>query len=215
MIKQHDLVQQLLVSPLATLLRFLQMEPGFFEATDKQKTTLSKILSAEIRQYMIQVQQDLFLKELGNLFLDRTQENKLAKALVQDICHDLLGTYDFLPDDFGILALAQKKQLLEKIAVVHGAADVLLNYGWQEIELAIQTLVNNFAPELHIVIIEIPTQIPDTMRAHMRNKYRPHIVFFHLNPTLLGGLRILENGKIFDYSWSGKIQQWANQSFSL
>jgi hypothetical protein len=213
MIKSTDISYQLLAASLEPLLSLLQKEPDFFEATDKSKKILTKSLSSELSTYLLQLSKADFLHQMFALFLHNALVNKLSEVLMQDACAALLKAHDQLPDNFGSLSIAQKESFTDEIPISTGIKDLLLNYNWPELESAMHNLIAASESQLHTVIIEVPRELTNEMRQKMRNKYQPNIVFFHLNPALLGGLRVLENGKMFDYSWSSKIQQWANQSF--
>ncbi len=215
MMKTTDISSQMLAASLHPLLNLLHQNADFFDAADKKKMIVKHALSDEIGKYILGVSSDTFFKQLKALLKGSTDDNKLTEALVLDICESVFTAYDHLPDDFGSQPLVQREGLVNELPTTSSIKALMLNFTRQELESAAQNLLSELTTQLHSVIIETPRPITSALRAAMRKRYQPHTVFFHYNPSLLGGLRVLENGKMFDYSWSGKIQQWANQPFSF
>ncbi len=202
------LAQQLIASPLSALLSMLQENVSFFALSRSDRASYTDSLSQALRDYLLSGSEEDFMMDMQSLFSTKGSDNALSSALMTDLSTDLLALYDTFPEDFGLWASAKKEKHLATMAA-NNYHSVILHYSQQEVEQAVAAVLQQFAPAIDIIVVEAPRSVSAELKQQIRSHYQPNLVFFHANQNLLGGMRVLQNGKLLDYSWSGKVQQWA------
>ena len=192
-----------LTAQLRETLSFLHGKEDFFSGNEAaRKKELSKLKwPASFTAYMAETKEKDFLEDvaLALEFAEGRHPDGLKKSGMFTAFMSFLTSE--LPAHMDGTELALEKALqasLEQLFKVRTH---------QEIDNEIQTLSTKVFGAPYI-LVQMPRQAKAELKAEIRNKLsekKPHAYpVFQINRKLIGGLRILEDGQVHDYSWLGR-----------
>lgn len=185
------------------ILSLLTAEKTFFDLSQEERGEKAQQYLApfsSITHYLSTVTEKDFLQDLTGLisFLlqgKKTEKTALIEALAEVCMFDLSKMVD------GV-AFSTKTPFLEKILALFHI------YSFQEISTEAARFLEKTVGCCYIVV-QTPTVLSPEMRQEIRkNLYEQHsycFPSFALQKNLIGGMRILVNGKTTDLSWYGKV----------
>ncbi len=136
------------------------------------------------------------------------------KALTAYISHDMGVALDQLNTGFFFMSLEERsKQLSSLFSDASFLADVsislFLGSTYQEVTDHAYDAIQ-LVQDIPTIIIQTPLELNSEerkgIRLHFLEEYPLSFPAFQINPQLLGGMRILVEGKVMDDSWLSKIQ---------
>lgn len=215
MLTKSALINTLWGAQLLELTKALGDFQHFSTQSVTEKKANTKHLGPALQSYVAHVTETHLMQDMANVFAGVWQENALIEALGHYLVTEFWLKLDTLPATFGEYSVVEKEKALLHLHFSGAEKEILMHSSLQQIELQISTFLQELLPHMQQIIVEAPRWLDKKIRAEMRERYQSAILFFHINPALLGGLRIIKNGEMFDYSWLGKVQAIAKPLFSL
>jgi len=87
--------------------------------------------------------------------------------------------------------------------------DIFIQNTYQELTQKAYHLLS-VLKEPYTIVVQTPVEMDDEMRKMIRQAFndKQEYVFveFQVNPQIIGGMRVFENGKVIDHSWLAKVQ---------
>lgn len=205
MLYNDPLITTLWGDQLLAVARMLAANRDFFELSSAQRQEKVAELVTWLQPYVVSVSEGDFLADTQSLFLGETEMTGLLQALVDYYLKGFLLIIDTLPDDFGARSLADKAKSVAGLHFTPAEESVLSSYSAAQIETGAEDLFRKFAIPGGCVLVESPLPLDLATKKMIRDTYASDVVFFHVKADLLGGLRVLKNGRVQDYSWSQRI----------
>ena len=175
----------------------------FKETLSSKKKFIKEILGdypASLSGYMLSTSVSDFEKDLSNI---NNQESKIYKVCLDFSSNDL----PVLLDNWFDKHIPSDKKILNK------TKSFLLNeikeyFKYSTFKEASEYIAKSLGNNL--LIIEIPVVLDYKSKFEYRQKFlnkkdKQPFVEFVVNPNLIGGMRILENEHVYDYSWYQKV----------
>lgn len=215
MLTKSAIINTLWGAQLLALTKAISSDKHFFTQSVAEKESHAKHTEPSLQAYVAHVSEAHFFQDMVNTFAGKWHENKLVDALGQYLVTDFWSKIDTLPARFSELNGSQKVKELEHLHFSDVEKEILVQSSLQQLELQISAVLQELGPHYQQIIVETPRWLDKKMRSEIRKYYHPAVLFFHINPALLGGLRIIKGGEMFDYSWLGKVQSIAKPLFSL
>lgn len=211
MLYNDALITTLWGDQLLAIARVLATDRDFFELSASLRQEKVSHLSFWLQPYLVGVSEQNFLEDAQNIFVGSTQKTGLVQMLVDYYLHSFVLLVDELPHEFGSYSLEEKLTVVQGMSISPVEAEVLATYSLAQIELSSENLLRLFDFPGACVLVESPISIDSQMKKTIRSKYAGDVLFFHIKPNLLGGVRILKNGLVLDYSWSESINRIAKK----
>lgn len=214
------MIDKIILLCLSLLLKFLDENSDYFEGTksDKKSFITDSGLPKFLQLYLLEVKEDKFMSDLKDttLYVKNgvvSSNNSLVKSISLFLSYSLAFKIDSLPNNFDLLALDDRKKTLEEVISVKTELGQLLveyvsNSNLQVVSREIKSLANNFADNKSVII-----QSSNTLNVELKQKVREYFhnldkfcyPMFSVQPNLIGGLRILVDGKTVDSTYANMI----------
>ena len=211
MLYNDALITTLWGDQLLAMARTLAANRDFFELSASLRQEKVSHLSLWLQPYLVNASEQDFLEDAQNIFAGSTQRTGLVQVLLDYYLNDFILLVDELPDLFGSCSLEEKVKVVDGMQISPVEAEILTTYSISQIELSVENLFRRFAFPGECVLVESPMPVDSQMKKTIRRKYAGDVVFFHVKPNLLGGVRVLKNGLVLDYSWSESINRIAQK----
>ena len=211
---------------LKDIIGMLKNEESFFTFDEvKREATLEKMLPSypvSLVNYLKTVSGDDFMKDLKQA-LDvfegfHAPSSKLLEALTDYVVQDLGKALDHLDSAFFFMDYAARLKRLNELIVGSGSlkmvsVDLFANATYQEVtQMAVEAISQ--IKSIPTIVVQAPIELEASQRMAIRKeflkKYPVCFPEFHINPSIIGGMRVLIDGEVEDHSWMGKIQSLTN-----
>lgn len=218
---------------LKDIIGLLLKEKGFLEKPKSERLRLAeKYYGADypeaLKAYMASFTEEDFMLDIRIAALEGFEVQPAYKA-----CAFLNALSGFISSEFGYrldeLDLAFFfKPLPERLTVLKklfpGASDlssamidIFLQGTYQEITQMAYELLSEIK-EPYMIVIQTPVQVEAEQKKIIRQafnkKYHDVFVDFQINPPIIGGMRVFENGVVTDHSWLARVQAISQLSFT-
>ena len=214
------MIDKIILLCLSLLLKFLDENSDFFEGTksDKKSFISDSKLPTFLKMYLLEVKQDKFLSDLKDTtkYLKTSvvsSNNSFMKSVSLFLSYSLSVKIDSLPLNYDLESLDNRKVTLEKL--ISGKTDLaeilveyLSNSNLQVIFKQIQSLANKFADKKSVVVQSanvLSYDLKQNVREYFHKLDKFCYPVFSVQPKLLGGLRIIVDGKSIDSSYASMI----------
>lgn len=209
---------------LKDIIGLMLKEKGFLDASHAERMRLieahyGKHYPEALKAYMTRFEAEDFMDDVkvaiqafeiepehkGNAFLD---------AIAGFVSTDFGYLLDRLESSFFFEPLDQRRETLKHL--FPGQSD--LNYmmrdffnqnTYQELTHQACDLLSQLK-EAYTIVVQTPIEMSADRRKAIReafNKKHAYVfVEFQVNPPIIGGMRVFENGKVVDHSWLAKVQ---------
>lgn len=211
MLYNDALITTLWGDQLLAMARTLATNRDFFELSASLRQEKVSHLSLWLQPYLVSASEPDFLEDAQNIFAGSAQRTGLVQVLLDYYLNDFILLVDELPDLFGSCSLEEKVKVVDGMQISPVEAEILTTYSISQIEWSVENLFRRFAFPGECVLVESPMPIDLPMKKIIRRKYAGDVVFFHVKPNLLGGVRVLKNGLVLDCSWSESINRIAQK----
>jgi F0F1-type ATP synthase delta subunit len=204
-------------------LDFLNKHQDLFElnAKDTEVAFDRASLSAFSREYLLDIDGEQLLFDLANLtksLYSKTKpsaKNVLSAHISRFLCKLANQTAIGLDKSYAIL---DREEQISKLNAVFKAENTVMK-AYKEFVLAnsfegLISKIRNFAAhngEFVEVTIQMATDSSAADRRQMVTEFTTKygdmtLIYFQVNPKLIGGMRIFANGQLTDLSWQKKIE---------
>ncbi len=121
---------------------------------------------------------------------------------------------DKLDSSFFFEDLNKRKEILKHLFpgdsdFSYTMRDIFIQNTYQELTYKACQLLSS-VKDSYTIVVQTPIEISDEKRIMIRqffNEKRDYVfVEFKINPQIIGGMRVFENGRVIDHSWLAKIQ---------
>lgn len=211
MLTNQPLVDVLWSAQLLSVVRVLSDSRDFFELDASARTERGRALSVSLQEYLIAASEKSFLDDSAGLFSGHLGNNIFAQKLTQYLVNDFAPVLDRLPAGFGGLSSEEKVEVLKALKLSDAENQVLANFSLHQIELSIDSMLRATLLPVDSIVVETPRLLGSEQKNQMRGNFKNALVSFHVTPSLLGGIRILKNDLVCDYSWNKKINALSKQ----
>ncbi len=157
------------------------------------------------------------MKELLNFL--QGQQNQMGETALSGYLADFFsGTLPLLlaklPVNYVLLHKEDQDKLLNSLglqsslsAVLH---DLLNENSMQEIVNSVRQSLNAWDVKYTNVMVQLPCDIDSELKLgilkQLSSQFERALIYFQIDNKLIGGLRIIADGKMYDYSWTRKIK---------
>jgi hypothetical protein len=217
------MIQELLHALVQDVLMLLKKYPDFFNGSDTERKAMADVFPGALGKWLASVDEHEFLegfKKMVHIVNFPDERSKGSGAFIEVFCRylveDLVAILDTRLDSFYLLSVPERLKHLEadldgNSAFSRALLHVLSVFSLQEVNISIRNFLLQHVPEEQRSLVLVQTAFAPT--ADMKNSVRADFskgegfsfVQFSTNPSIIGGMRIMKNGKLQDASWYGHI----------
>lgn len=184
---------------------FLEANPDFFTFEQEKKISLAHASLKDfptLAAYLCETKETLFMHDLEGfvrLLLQpsfKYEDNALLKAF-----------FSFLVKDFPDIVESDKKFSLNTF-MGQSIEEFIMLRSEKEISDSVTAFLGKYIKVPYIAIqtpLHLSYEDKKEIRERLLEKYTYAFPFFTVNPKLIGGMRILEDGHTEDRSWYGRV----------
>ncbi|MFN7160042.1 MAG: F0F1 ATP synthase subunit delta [Candidatus Gracilibacteria bacterium] len=184
---------------------FLRKNPDFFPAAAEEKKALLEkdfSLYPALSSYLLAVSEEDFMNDLKNFLHSLLSPNEDSKQ------NSLLKTFfSFLVQDLPSV-LHDFKESTTDSAISASVKEIIHLRSEQEISQAVSKFIGIYT-KVPYIVVQTPTHLTykdkHEIRENMLSKYTYAFPTFAVNKKLIGGMRILVDGRTEDHSWYGRV----------
>jgi len=210
---------------LKDIIGLLLKEKGFLDKSKSERLKLAethygKDYPEALKAYMSTFSEEDFMLDVRIAAVESFEIQPEYKQ-----CPFLSAIAGFISTEFGYrldqLDLAFFfKPLPQRLEVLNGLfpgssnlssalIDIFIQGTYQEVTQMAYELVSNLK-EPYMVVVQTPVEVDTERRKMIRQafnkKYNYVFVDFQINPPIIGGMRVFENGIVTDHSWLARVQ---------
>ena len=209
---------------LKDIIGLMLKEKNFLEESAVRRMDLiekhyGKHYPESLKKYMTNYSAEDFMKDVS-VAVDAFEigpehsKNAFLEAIVDFVSTDFGYLLDRLESSFFFKSLDERREILKHL--FPGQSD--LSYVMQDIfnQNTYQALTRKASlllsklKEPYTIVVQTPVEMDSEKRKAIRqafNEKHPYVfVEFQINPPIIGGMRVFENGKVVDHSWLAKVQ---------
>jgi len=214
------MIDKIILLSLSLLLKFLDENSDYFEGTKSDKKSFIKDsgLPIFLQLYLLEVKEDKFLSDLKDTtnYLNNervSSNNSLVKSISLFLSYSLAFKIDSLPSNYDLKNREDREKTLEEvISVKTELGKLLVEYisssNLQVVYREIKSLANNFADHKSVIIQSshnLSVDLKQNVREYFHKMDKFCFPIFAVQPSLIGGLRIILDGKTVDSSYANMI----------
>ncbi len=138
------------------------------------------------------------------------KEVPLLQKFVSVLQSNVIPCFDQFPLSFFSLPLSQKQAILkEKISQDSCLNSSLIHifsfFTAEDVQKQLSRFLNIFSSRSRKLFVKSVRDVDGVTRADIRSHYPEDFIVFKVQKTLLGGMQIYNQGKLFDATWKGKV----------
>lgn len=147
------------------------------------------------------------------------KESELLQKGVEYLTKDFALALNGIDSSFYGMSQSEREKAVNDLWKIDREVDkalmkVLVNCSYQEIVRNIQNLLE-VAFNSSFLLVQTPTPLDKATKDEIVKKLQlenkePVIVQFQVNQSIIGGMRIFQNGEVQDMSWMGRIEKIVN-----
>lgn len=147
------------------------------------------------------------------------KESELLQKGVEYLTKDFALALNGIDSSFYGMSQSEREKAVNDLWKIDREVDkalmkVLVNCSYQEIVRNIQNLLE-VAFNSSFLLVQTPTPLDKPTKDEIVKKLQlenkePVIVQFQVNQSIIGGMRIFQNGEVQDMSWMGRIEKIVN-----
>lgn len=147
------------------------------------------------------------------------KESELLQKGVEYLTKDFALALNGIDSSFYGMSQSEREKAVNNLWKIDREVDkalmkVLVNCSYQEIVRNIQNLLE-VAFNSSFLLVQTPTPLDKATKDEIVKKLQlenkePVIVQFQVNQSIIGGMRIFQNGEVQDMSWMGRIEKIVN-----
>ena len=193
---------------------FLSSCEGKYEANSVKESNLPGFL----KSYLLDssdVQSDLL--QLAGFLLDKPNSfssTELSAATSEFMLKTLPYLIVKLPSNFYLLHLDEKLKLIDslelKSCLSNYFKDLFLSLTKEDILASLASTLTrlnyNFTQVRVQIAVECKSDLKSEIFKELTSKYPNAIITFQIEKKLIGGIRVIADGQMFDFSWTQKIK---------
>jgi hypothetical protein len=217
------MIQELLHALVQDVLMLLKEHPDFFSRSGSDRKEYSNTFSGAIGEWLSTVEESAFLegfKKLVHIVNFPDERSRDSGAFIEVFCRylvvDLVELLDTRPDSFYLQSVPDRlSNIVSDVSADSAFNKALLHvlsvFSLQELNTYIRNFLLQHVPEEKRSLVLVQTAFAPSadMKRGVRQDFSKGLGFsfvqFSTNPTIIGGMRIMENGKLRDASWYGHI----------
>ena len=209
---------------LKDIIGLMLKEKGFLEAPVTERTSMveahyGKHYPEALKAYMAHFKAEDFMLDVKTAIeafelSSEHQHNAFLEAVAAFVATDFGYLLDKLESRFFFEPLDERNETLKHLFPGHSdlsyaLRDLFNQHTYQELtQKACQIL--STLKEPYTIVVQTPIEMEADQRKAIRqafNEKHSHVfVEFQVNPPIIGGMRVFENGNVVDHSWLAKVQ---------
>jgi len=215
---------QIGLSYLKDIIGILLKEKDFLKASVHERIALTekhygKHYPESLKHYMARFKAEDFMKDV-QLSIEafeiqpQHKENAFLDAIAEFISSDFGYQLDKLDSRFFFEPLDSRRETLKHLFpgesdLSFALRDIFVQNTYQELTRKASELLADLK-EPYTIVVQTPVEMEAEKRKMIRKAFvakHPYVfVEFQINPTIIGGMRVFENGRVTDHSWLAKVQ---------
>lgn len=215
------MIESLFAYLIHRILILLKENKKFFLLKEDEKKELIRSFPNSVQNYLIKTTEDSLISDLttinqilnGNL---PAKNNGLAEMMANYLCTEISDLLDRLPVKFFNLNHSEKTEFLDgKMKLPKSITEIFSMKTYQAISEEMFQFIKKVSPLIPYTVVQLARDTDHKTKQEIRNHFRKsnkfNFPFFQISRQLLGGTRILVDGKVTDQSWVGKIERITSQ----
>jgi len=210
---------------LKDIINLLLKEKGFLEKSESERLKLAetdygKDYPEALKAYMASFSEEDFMLSVRIAAVEGFEiqrdykECAFLSAIASFVSTEFGYRLDELDLAFFFKPLPERIEVLKRLfpgssALSSAMIDIFIQGTYQEITQMAYDLISDLK-EPYMVVVQTPVEIDTAKRKMIREafnkKYNYVFVDFQINPPIIGGMRVFENGVVTDHSWLARVQ---------
>jgi hypothetical protein len=222
------MLQSISSSVIKDFLNVLKEHKDFYAQSDDKKlqsieSTLKGKYTTKFTSLFIKLDKKSFVLDMKATidFIkgDHAKPSELVNTITSFLTEDITNIIDQLDTEFFFIPEKERFKTLSKHFTLSHLGKYMLEKiscsTYQELNEEIYTTLNNIK-EIPVTLVQTPVELNADQKLQVRKHFLKEntysFVEFQITPSLLGGIKVFQNGHIIDNSWRAKISSLNNMN---